>query len=121
MLHKWIENITLDGNATEAILLDSHYKFEKVDNMVGFLNVINREHMASFLHDDATRTITVVCTTHRVKDNPRMWIGLEWESFLPAMKHAKATICICNLDSFRNFFSIVMKSNHVTSFQFEFG
>jgi len=64
------------GNAIEAILLDSHYKFERIDNMVSLLDVINKEHMASFLHDNATRTI-VVCATHIIKDNPRMWTSLD--------------------------------------------
>jgi hypothetical protein len=76
-LQKWIENGTLEGNAIEAILLDSHYKFEKVGNMVSLLDVIDKEGMASFLHDDATITITVVCTTHMIKDNPTIWIGLD--------------------------------------------
>jgi hypothetical protein len=45
---KWIESGTPKGNAVEAISLDSHYKFEKVDNMVGLLNVINKEKMDFF-------------------------------------------------------------------------
>jgi hypothetical protein len=64
------------GNAIEAILSDSHYKFERIDNMVNLLDVINKEQMASFLHDNATRTI-VVCATHIIKDNPRMWTSLD--------------------------------------------
>jgi ABC-type uncharacterized transport system ATPase subunit len=43
--------------------------------MVGLLDVIDKEEMASILHDNATRTITVVCTTHTIKDDPTMWIG----------------------------------------------
>jgi hypothetical protein len=39
-LQKWIESGTSKGN---AVPLDSHYKFEKVDNMAGFLDVIDKE------------------------------------------------------------------------------
>lgn len=81
-LQKWIESGTLEGNVVEAILLDSHYKFERINNMAGLLDVIDKEEMASILHDNATRIITVVCTTHMIKDNPTMWIGPDWESFL---------------------------------------
>jgi len=42
-LHMWIKSGTLEGNTTEAILLDSHYKFKKIDNTAGLLDVINRE------------------------------------------------------------------------------
>lgn len=105
--------------------MDSHYKFEKVDNMASLLDVIDKEKMASFLHDDATKKIIVVCTTHMIKDDPIVWIGLDWESFLQVMKHAKVSfkvvVCICDQDSFKNMFSMVMKSSHVMSFQFEFG
>jgi hypothetical protein len=37
-----------------------------IDNMANFLDVINKEQMASFLHDDAIRIIVVVCTTHTI-------------------------------------------------------
>jgi len=57
---------TLERNGVEEILLDSHYKFERIDNMANFLDVINKEQMASFLHDDAIRIIVVVCTTHTI-------------------------------------------------------
>ncbi len=81
--------------------------------------------MASFLHDNATRTIAVVCTTHMIKENPRVWIGPNWESFLQAMKHVKASfkviVCICDQNSFKNLFLTVTKFGHVTSFLFEFG
>ncbi len=47
----------------KAILLDTHYKFDKVENMVGLLDVIVMESLASFLLDDVIRTIIVICTT----------------------------------------------------------
>jgi hypothetical protein len=43
VLHKWIKSGTLEGNASEAILLDSHYKFKRIDNMAGLFDVINRK------------------------------------------------------------------------------
>lgn len=123
-LQKWIESGIPEGNVVEAILLDSHYKFKRVDIMVGLLDVIDKEEMASFLHDNATRTITVVCTTHTIKDDPTMWISHNQESFLQAMKHAKSSfkvvICLCDQNSFKNLFLMVMKSSHVMSFRFEF-
>jgi hypothetical protein len=54
---------TLEDNAMKAILLDTHYKFDKVENMVGLLDVIVMESLASFLLDDVIRTIIVICTT----------------------------------------------------------
>jgi hypothetical protein len=40
---KWVKSGTLKGNAIEAILLDSHYKFKRVDNMGGLLDVVDKE------------------------------------------------------------------------------
>jgi hypothetical protein len=54
---------TLEDNAMKAILLDTHYRFDKVENMVGLLDVIVIESLASFLLDDVIRTIIVICTT----------------------------------------------------------
>jgi uncharacterized protein YicC (UPF0701 family) len=76
-LQKWIQSRTSEGNAIEAILLDSHYKFERIDNIVSLLDVINKEQMTSFLHDNAIRKIAIVCATHIIKDNPRVWTGLD--------------------------------------------
>jgi hypothetical protein len=53
--------------------------------------VIDKEQMTSFLHENAIRTIVVVCTTHTIKENLGMWRGFDEESFLQAMKHAKAS------------------------------
>jgi hypothetical protein len=49
-------------------LLDTHYKYDKVENMAGMLDVINKESCASFFMDNVTRIIIIVCTTHRMKD-----------------------------------------------------
>jgi len=54
---------TLEDNAMKAILLDTHYRFDKVENMVGLLDVIVIESLASFLLDDVIRTIIVICIT----------------------------------------------------------
>lgn len=48
-LEKWIQNGNAKDVAVKAILLDSHYKYDKVDNMLGLLDVINKESLASFL------------------------------------------------------------------------
>ncbi len=34
-LEKWIQSWTSKDNATKAILLDIHYKYDKVENMAG--------------------------------------------------------------------------------------
>jgi hypothetical protein len=67
-LEKWIQNGTSKDNVTEAILLDTHYKYDKVKNMGGMLDVVNKEFCASFFIDNVTRIIVIVCTTHRTKD-----------------------------------------------------
>jgi hypothetical protein len=43
--------------------------------MVGLLDVIDKESCTSFLMDDATRTIAVVCIIHNTKDVPTIWKG----------------------------------------------
>ncbi len=67
-LEKWIQSGTSKDNVTKAILLDTHYKYDKVENMAGMLDVINKESCASFFMDNVTRIIIIVCTTHRMKD-----------------------------------------------------
>ncbi len=42
-LQKWIKSGTLERNGVKEILLDSHYKFERIENMAKFLDVINKE------------------------------------------------------------------------------
>ncbi len=59
-LQKWIKNGTSKRNGVKEILLDSHDKFERIDDMANFLDVIDKEQMASFLHDNATKIIVVV-------------------------------------------------------------
>jgi hypothetical protein len=37
-LEKWIQSGTLKDNVMEEIILDTHYKYDKVENMVGMLD-----------------------------------------------------------------------------------
>jgi hypothetical protein len=78
-LEKWIQSGNAKDVATEVVLLDNHYKYDKINNIL--LDVIDKELSTSFLHDDATRTITIICTTHSTKDVPIVWKGLDCESF----------------------------------------
>jgi hypothetical protein len=89
-LEKWIQSGTLEDNAIEAILLDTRYKYDRVKNMAGLLDVIDKESCALFLMDNATRTIAIICTTHYMKDVLIVWKGLNWESFLLGLLNAKA-------------------------------
>jgi hypothetical protein len=43
-------------------MLDTHYKYDRVENMVGLLDVIDKESCASFFMDNVTRTIVIVYT-----------------------------------------------------------
>jgi hypothetical protein len=72
-----MQNGTSKDNAVEAILLDTHYKYEKVENMVGLLDVIDKESCTSFFMDDTTRTITIACMTHNTKDVSTIWKGFD--------------------------------------------
>jgi hypothetical protein len=81
-LEKWIQSGALKDNAMESILLNTHYKYDKVENMAGLLDVVDKESCVSFLMDDATRIIIIIYTIHITKDVPIVWKGLDWESFL---------------------------------------
>jgi len=105
ILEKCIQSGTPKENAMEAILLDIHYKYDRVENMVGLLDVVNKESCALFFMDDVTRTIAMVCTTHNMKDVSIAWKGLDWESFLLGLLNARAmfkvVVCICDHKSSR--------------------
>jgi hypothetical protein len=62
------------GWCNEGIMLNSHYKFDIIDNMAGLLDVINKEWLTLFLHDDATRTITIVYVQH-IAERMFRWLG----------------------------------------------
>ncbi len=57
----------------DTILLEIHYKYDRVENMVGLLDVIEKESCASFFMDDATKTIIILYTTHNTKDILTIW------------------------------------------------
>jgi hypothetical protein len=101
-----------------AILLDIHYKYDKVENMVGLLVVINKESCGLFLMDNTIRTIIVVYTTHNIKDVLAVWKSLDWESFLLGLLNAqamfKAVVCICDYESFKNLLTTMCKLTFVT-------
>jgi hypothetical protein len=75
-LEKWIQSGTPKDNAMKAILLGhTHYKYDIVENMARLLDVIDKESCASFLIDNITKTITIICTTHSTKDISIVWKG----------------------------------------------
>jgi hypothetical protein len=119
-----MQNGTSKDNAAKAILLDTHYKYEKVENMVGLLDVIDKESCTSFFMDDTTRTIAIICMTHSTKDVSTIWKGLDLKSFLLRLLNAsamfKVVVCICNRKSFKNLLITVCKWTFVTKIRFEF-
>jgi hypothetical protein len=48
-LKRWIESIALEGIAIEFILLDIHYMYDKVNDMVELLDDIDKMDLTSFL------------------------------------------------------------------------
>jgi hypothetical protein len=71
---------------------------KRIKNIASLLDVIDKESCTSFLMDDATRTITIICTTHNTKDVSIVWKGLNWESFLLRLLNMrvmfKVIVCI---------------------------
>ncbi len=86
-------------------MLDTRYKYDKIKNMAGMLDVIDKESCASFLMDDATRTIAIIYTIHSMKDVLIVWKGLDWESFLLRLLNVRAMfkviICIVSVSPSR--------------------
>jgi hypothetical protein len=70
VMEKWIQSGTPKDNAMKANLLNTHDKYDRVENMVGLLDVIDKKFCALFLMDDVTKTITAIYTTHNTKDVP---------------------------------------------------
>ncbi len=105
--------------------MDIHYKYDRIENIVGLLDVIDKKSCASFVMDNATMTIVVICTTHNMKDVSTNWKGFGWESFLLGLLNARAmfkvVVCICDCKSFKSLLTIMYKSTFVTKIQFEFG
>jgi hypothetical protein len=105
-------------------MLDTHYKYDKVENMVGLLDVIDKESYTSFLMDDTIRTITIICTTHNTKDISIVWKSPNQESFLLGLLNVRATFMIvayiCDYKFFKSLLTIMCKLSFVTKISFEF-
>jgi hypothetical protein len=74
-LKRWIESIVLEGITTESIILDTHYMYDRVNDMAKLLDVIDKTNITSFLHDDNRIIFTIVFTTHIIKEVHVMWKG----------------------------------------------
>jgi hypothetical protein len=100
--------------------LDIHYKYDRVENMVGLLDVIDKESYALSFMDNTTRTIVVVYIAHNVKDVPIVWKGLDRESFLLGLLNTKAMFkvvaYICDHESFKSLLTTVYKSTLLQNF-----
>jgi hypothetical protein len=93
--------------------------------MVGLKEVIDTPKLASFLQDYAPHAITVVYTTHTLKDILATWKGPNWECFITGLLEAKATfkvvVYVCDRESFKHMLTTILKFVFVMKVQFEFG
>lgn len=48
-MNKWISNATLKVIATKFILLETHYKYDKLNNMAKLLDMIDKSWITSYL------------------------------------------------------------------------
>jgi hypothetical protein len=116
-LKRWIESIIPKGIIVESILLDTHYMYDRVNDMVELLDVIDKTNIISFLQDDGTNIFIVVSTTHIIKEVLLVWKGPNWESFLNTLLNAKVIpkviIYLCDKESFRFLFTTTMKSTFI--------
>jgi len=116
-LKRWIENIIPRGITIESILLDTHYMYDRVNDMVELLDVIDKTDITSFLQDNSTSIFIVVSTTHIIKEVLLVWKGPNWESFLNTLLNAKVTpkviIYLCDNESFKFLFTTTMKSTFI--------
>jgi hypothetical protein len=48
-LKKWINNTIPKAIATKSIFLEIHYKYDRLNNMVKLLDVIDKSKMVSYL------------------------------------------------------------------------
>lgn len=55
------------GYRYRVILLEIHYKYDRLNDMVELLNVIDKSKMVSYLQDNTTSTVIVTSTTHTTK------------------------------------------------------
>jgi len=76
-LRRWIECNMPKGITTKLIILNTHYVFNMVNDMVELIEVINKMELTSFLQDDAMNMFTVVSTTRTTKEIHVLWKGLD--------------------------------------------
>jgi len=99
-LKRWIKSIAPKGITVESILLDTHFMYDKVNDMAKLLVVINKTNSTSFLQDDDTSTFIIVSMTHIIKEVHVAWKGLDWESFLNTLLNVKVipkvVVCLCD-------------------------
>jgi hypothetical protein len=116
-LKRWIESIIPRGITIESILLDTHYMYDRVNDMVELLDVIDKTDITSFLQDNNTSIFIVVSTTHIIKEVLLVWKGPNWESFLNTLLNAKVTpkviIHLCDKEFFKFLFTTTMKSTFI--------
>jgi hypothetical protein len=48
-LKRWIKSIAQEGILADCIHLDTHYMYDRVNDMVELLDVIDKTYLASFL------------------------------------------------------------------------
>jgi hypothetical protein len=91
--------------------------YDRVNDMVELLNVIDKTNITSFLQDDSTSIFIVVSTTHIIKEVLLVWKGPNWESFLNTLLNAKVTpkviVYLCDKEFFRFLFTTTMKSTFI--------
>ncbi len=91
--------------------------YDRVNDMVELLDVIDKTNIISFLQDDGTNIFIVVSTTHIIKEVLLVWKGPNWESFLNTLLNAKVIpkviIYLCDKESFRFLFTTTMKSTFI--------
>jgi hypothetical protein len=74
-LKKWITNVASKTIITKFITLDTHYKYDRFNDMVKLLNVVNKREIVSYLQDDTTSIIVVISTIHTTREIPIVWKG----------------------------------------------
>jgi hypothetical protein len=63
--------------------------FDRVNDMIELLDVINKINKTSFLQDDNTNTFIIVFMTHIIKEVFVVWKGPYWESFFSTFIQCK--------------------------------
>lgn len=101
-LRRWIESIAPRGISIKSILLDTHYMFNMVNDMVKILEVIDKKSRPFFCKM-VLRALLLWFPQHTTKEVPIVRKGLHWESFLNTLLTAKVTkheICSRALSNF---------------------